>query len=305
VITSGGSAPNVVPDYAEVFYYLRHPQAETVKELWTRLEAAALGAAQGTGTSVEWEIIHGNHPLLINESLARMMDDKLREVGGFDYEASEQAFAEGIYATLQHPDLPLGSQRDVQPFEMSLDYGSTDVGDVSMVVPMRAANLTQSFQSDLPFRERKFRVLQDGGQFRRRFTGFWTKKCQRLRGPNRRRVLISSRFLENLNQHGYRIRRVLSHPAQSVSHLPASEPRHGLVFQDSDQSRHRGFVIGSKILDRLPPLFQCPAFVELDGTRLRCGLPRFVKRKSPYREKERREQASSMNEEPRQEYGLC
>ncbi|MEQ9563363.1 MAG: amidohydrolase [Woeseiaceae bacterium] len=140
VITSGGSAPNVVPDYAEVFYYLRHPQAETVKEIWTRLEAAALGAAQGTGTSVEWEIIHGNHPLLINESLARMMDEKLRQVGGFEYDAEEQAFAEQIYTTLQHPDLPLGSQQDVQPFEMSLDYGSTDVGDVSMVVPTVGLN---------------------------------------------------------------------------------------------------------------------------------------------------------------------
>jgi aminobenzoyl-glutamate utilization protein B len=140
VITSGGSAPNVVPDFAEVFYYLRHPQAETVKELWTRVEAAALGAAQGTGTSVEWEIIHGNHPLLINESLARMMDEKLREVGGFDYTPDEQAFAEEIYTTLQHPDLLLGSQRDVQPFEMSLDYGSTDVGDVSMVVPTVGLN---------------------------------------------------------------------------------------------------------------------------------------------------------------------
>ncbi len=54
VITSGGSAPNVVPDFAEVFYYLRHPEAETVKELWIRLEQAALGAAQGTGVEVDW-----------------------------------------------------------------------------------------------------------------------------------------------------------------------------------------------------------------------------------------------------------
>lgn len=140
VITSGGSAPNVVPDFAEVFYYLRHPQAEMVKELWTRLEAAALGAAQGTGTVVEWEIIHGNHPLLINEPLARMMDEKLREVGGFEYTPDEQAFAEEIYTTLQHPDLPIGSQREVQPFAMGLDYGSTDVGDVSMVVPTVGLN---------------------------------------------------------------------------------------------------------------------------------------------------------------------
>ncbi|MDH5214854.1 MAG: amidohydrolase [Gammaproteobacteria bacterium] len=140
VITSGGSAPNVVPDFAEVFYYLRHPAATMVKELWTRIEAAAQAAALGTGTTVEWEIIHGNHPLLINEPLARMMDEKLREVGGISYTADEQKFAEEIYQTLQHPELPLGSQNEVQPFEMGLDFGSTDVGDVSMVVPTAGLN---------------------------------------------------------------------------------------------------------------------------------------------------------------------
>jgi aminobenzoyl-glutamate utilization protein B len=140
VITSGGSAPNVVPDFAEVFYYLRHPEAAMVKELWTRLEVAAQGAALGTGTAVEWEIIHGNQPLLINETLARLVDEKLSEVGGISYSAEEQTFAEEIYRTLQSPDLALGSQSEVQPFAMGLDYGSTDVGDVSMVVPTAGLN---------------------------------------------------------------------------------------------------------------------------------------------------------------------
>jgi aminobenzoyl-glutamate utilization protein B len=135
VITSGGSAPNVVPDFAEVFYYLRHPEAEQVQEIWKRLEQAARGAASGTGVEVDWEIIHGNHPLLINEALARMMDTKLREVGGIEYSPSEQAFAEEIYATLNSPELELGSEREVQPYDETLGYGSTDVGDVSMAVP--------------------------------------------------------------------------------------------------------------------------------------------------------------------------
>lgn len=135
VITSGGQAPNVVPDFAEVFYYVRHPEAVTVSEIWERLEQAAQGAAQGTGTRVEWEIIHGNHPLLVNETLARMMDAKLREVGGIEYTAAEQAFAEKIHATLNDPELALGSEKAVQPYEVSLGYGSTDVGDVSIAVP--------------------------------------------------------------------------------------------------------------------------------------------------------------------------
>ncbi len=140
VITAGGNAPNVVPDFAEVFYYLRHPEARVVQEIWKRLEAAAEGAAMGTGTVVAWEIIHGNHPVLVNEALARMMDEKLRSVGGVSYNEYEQAFAEEIFATLDHPERMLGSQEEIQPFSIDLSYGSTDVGDVSMTVPTVGLN---------------------------------------------------------------------------------------------------------------------------------------------------------------------
>ena len=135
VITQGGFAPNVVPDFAEVFYYLRHPKAEVVQELWKRLEKTAEGAAMGTGTDVKWEIIHGNHPVLVNETLARVADTKLRQVGGIDYTAEENKFAEEIYKTLNNPTLKLESQKEVQPYALSQGYGSTDVGDVSMTVP--------------------------------------------------------------------------------------------------------------------------------------------------------------------------
>jgi len=135
VITAGGNAPNVVPDFAEVFYYLRNPEARNVKEIWTRMEAAAKGAAMGTGTEVDWEIIHGNHPIVVNETLARMMDEKLRMVGGVSYTAFEQEFAEQIYQSLNRPTLTLGSQEEIQPFSVDLGYGSTDVGDVSIAVP--------------------------------------------------------------------------------------------------------------------------------------------------------------------------
>jgi aminobenzoyl-glutamate utilization protein B len=135
VITSGGSTPNVVPDYAEVFYYVRHPEAEQVKAIWERVEQAARAAALGTGVEVDWEIIHGNHPVLINEALAKMMDRTLRIVGGVEYTDEEDAFARDIYPTLADPELPIGSQAVVQPYEVSLGYGSTDVGDVSMAVP--------------------------------------------------------------------------------------------------------------------------------------------------------------------------
>jgi aminobenzoyl-glutamate utilization protein B len=135
VITSGGTAPNVVPDFAEVFYYVRHPDANGVEDIWARVEDAARGAALGTGTEVDWEVIHGNNPLLVNETLAKMMDEKLRQVGGVTYTKEEQKFAKKIYASFDNPRLALGSQEDIQPYDRSLGYGSTDVGDVSFATP--------------------------------------------------------------------------------------------------------------------------------------------------------------------------
>ncbi len=142
VITSGGNAPNVVPDFAEVFYYVRHPAAKGVEEIWARVAEAARGAALGTGTQVDWEVIHGNNPLLVNETLAKMMDKKLREVGGVTYTKEEEKYAKKIFASFDDPRLSLGSQEEIQPYERSLGYGSTDVGDVSYAAPtvgLRAA----------------------------------------------------------------------------------------------------------------------------------------------------------------------
>lgn len=135
VITEGGTAPNVVPDFAEVFYYVRHPDPAGVDAIWSRLEAAAKGAAMGTGTTVDWEVIHGNNPLLVNEAMAKMMDQKLRKVGGVTYSPAEQKFAEQIYASFDRPSRKLGSESEIQPYSKSLGYGSTDVGDVSYATP--------------------------------------------------------------------------------------------------------------------------------------------------------------------------
>ena len=135
VITAGGVAPNVVPDFAEVFYYVRHPKPSGVEAIWARVEDAARGAALGTGTDVEWEVIHGNNPLLVNETLARAMDANLRIVGGVAYTPAEQSFAKKLYASLDSPSATLGSETEIQPYSKSLGYGSTDVGDVSYAVP--------------------------------------------------------------------------------------------------------------------------------------------------------------------------
>ena len=73
VITNGGKAPNVVPDFAEVYYYVRNPSREQVKQIFERVTKAADGAAMGTGTRVEYEVIGGTYDLLLNKTLADAM----------------------------------------------------------------------------------------------------------------------------------------------------------------------------------------------------------------------------------------
>lgn len=141
VITSGGSAPNVVPDFAEVFYYVRHPDPADVGKIFDRVVKAAEGAAMGTGTTVDYEVIHGIYALLPNEALARVMDKNLRQVGGVTYSPEERAFAEKIRGTFGEDAPPVASAAEVQPFvRRGAEGGSTDVADVSWVVPTTGLN---------------------------------------------------------------------------------------------------------------------------------------------------------------------
>jgi aminobenzoyl-glutamate utilization protein B len=135
IITKGGSAPNIVPDFAELYLYLRHPDPRTVQGLWQRIAEISEAAASGTRTSVEHEVIHGSHSLLPNETLATLLFENLSIVGGVTYDEEEQAFAEALYASFEHPSAKLGDQQTIAPREDRLYPGSTDVGDVSWNVP--------------------------------------------------------------------------------------------------------------------------------------------------------------------------
>ncbi|MDA1075182.1 MAG: amidohydrolase [Proteobacteria bacterium] len=135
VITDGGDAPNIVPEFAEVYYYVRHPDVEMVKQLFERVVDVARAGALGTGVKMEYEVMHGNYPVLPNETLARRVDQHLRLLGGFSYSTEETAFAETLRKTFLGEGLALGSQQTVQPFVLRQGMGSTDVGDVSWTVP--------------------------------------------------------------------------------------------------------------------------------------------------------------------------
>ena len=135
VITKGGNAPNVVPDFAEVFYYVRDFDVDILEKLWTRLINTAEAAALGTGTKMEYEIIHGNRPVLPNEVAQKVMYDNLVQVGGISYNRVEKKFAKEIYKTLIEPGLSLNSAQNIQPYQFTKGKGSTDVGDVSWKTP--------------------------------------------------------------------------------------------------------------------------------------------------------------------------
>ena len=135
VITKGGLAPNVVPDLAEVYYYVRHPKMQMVEELFERVVKAANGAAEGTETTMTYEVMHGNYSLLPNDVIQKKMYSNLKMYGGITYSATENEYAKTIYKTFIKPSSVIGSQETVSPFKTSHSYGSTDVGDVSWLVP--------------------------------------------------------------------------------------------------------------------------------------------------------------------------
>ena len=139
VITSGGSAPNVVPDFAEVYYYVRHPDPAVVKEIFDRMVLAAEGAATGTETRMDFEVIAGAYNRLPNVALQEVMHANLDEVGGVHYDDTETAFAEAIQQSFNDPPA-LDQAWVIQPFEFRQTYASADTGDITWLVP--SANLS-------------------------------------------------------------------------------------------------------------------------------------------------------------------
>lgn len=139
VITNGGKAPNVIPDFAEVYYYVRHPKRDQVKQIFERVVNAARGAALGTETEMSYEVIGGTHDLLLNKSLAEIVQRNLQRTGGVKYSNEELQFAQRLQTTYGYaaPDLRIADS--ILPLkqtpETGASMGSTDVGDVSYVVP--------------------------------------------------------------------------------------------------------------------------------------------------------------------------
>jgi aminobenzoyl-glutamate utilization protein B len=134
VITYGGGAPNVVPDFAEVYYYVRHPRSSVVKDVYRRLHLCAQAGALATETKLETVFEGGIKEILPNQALSQVALANLRRLNDLRIPDEDLEFATRLQQAIEQPK-PLESVREVEVRSGGAGMGSTDVGDVSWVVP--------------------------------------------------------------------------------------------------------------------------------------------------------------------------
>ncbi|MEI9425645.1 M20 family metallopeptidase [Mesorhizobium sp. Cs1299R1N1] len=164
ITNAGGDAPNVVQAYAESAYLVRSPDVRDAERLFARVKKIADGAALMTETSVNVQITAGYSNILNNNALQDVMYENMRRVGPPAFDEADYEFAtelrkmaltdEDVLASVATRDialkdkilhdslLPLGTD--------TFDMGSTDVGDVSWIVPT-AQCYTACFAIGTPF----------------------------------------------------------------------------------------------------------------------------------------------------------
>src|SRR5262245_9274729 len=135
-ITSGGGAANVVPEFAEGFFYVRHPKSEVVQKLYPRVLKCAQAGALATETKLEVVYLGGTMEIIPNEPLARMVKKNLTALNDLKYDDSELKFAVRLQDTFTEKAPPLDEISRVVDMSGKSSGGSTDVGDVSWVVPV-------------------------------------------------------------------------------------------------------------------------------------------------------------------------
>ena len=157
VVTSGGQAPNVVPAYAQIWYFVRAPKRSEVDEIYARMLDIAKGAALMSGTTHDIEFITGCYDILPNDTLSDLLYEKMAEVNDMRFTDQERKFARDLQASfpegsvqrgfdwtqlsssekLNHEDINDPLWERVLPHSSTppLMGGSTEVADVSWITP--------------------------------------------------------------------------------------------------------------------------------------------------------------------------
>lgn len=136
-VQRAGDVPNVVPDYAKVWMWVRDSRTAGVRPVLERVKQIAAGAAEIAGVESKFTIQAGDYEILVNHTGARLLDENLKWLGPIAYSPEEQAFAKAIQRAVGMEER--GVVGEPQPLKVPApadpDGGSTDVGDVSWVVP--------------------------------------------------------------------------------------------------------------------------------------------------------------------------
>jgi len=141
VIPDAGLAPNVVPDYARAWYYVRGKDREEVESVYSRVLKVAEGAALMTGTKHEIFLFTGVYNYLKNHEVAKLLYKNLELVGPPEFTEQEQEYAKLMQGNFDKKED--GMSITIEPFEEPQGYwggGSTDAADVSWITPTASLN---------------------------------------------------------------------------------------------------------------------------------------------------------------------
>ncbi len=148
VYKEAGTAPNIVPDKASVWYYVRGMSRQAIEDTYDRLVKVAEGAAHMTETELEIEFLGGCYEGMSNEYMAYMTHDIMEQIEGPKYTEEELAFADAL--NKQSPKYeeckangmlangPIAT--GIAPVVRRSGGGSSDVADVQHIVPCIGVN---------------------------------------------------------------------------------------------------------------------------------------------------------------------
>jgi aminobenzoyl-glutamate utilization protein B len=135
IITHGGSAPNIVPAFAEANLVARNPDANVLAGIWDRIMDCARAGALASGTRMEFEQGTNYSNVVPNDALAVVLGRAMQKAGGYEYTPGEKAFATELQKTLAGPVRSSGPEEVHTDLSEGVGSASSDAGDVSWVVP--------------------------------------------------------------------------------------------------------------------------------------------------------------------------
>lgn len=135
IITNGGSAPNIVPAFAEANLVARNPDANVLDGIWQRIMDCARAGALASGTRMEFEQGTNYSNVVPNDTLTEVLGRAMVKAGGYEYTPAESSFAIELQKTLAGPVRSPGPEKVKADMSEGVGSASSDAGDVSWVVP--------------------------------------------------------------------------------------------------------------------------------------------------------------------------